>query len=515
MTTARRLGALLGVVSAVSGLAVSELLSGLLHQRVSPIIAVAESVISLTPGGVAESFISLVGSKDKPLLIGMTVAGLLVLSAGVGVLALRSILAAEGAFLTMGVVLVLAVNARLTSSTTTYVPAIVGVVAAIAVLVVLTPRAAASLEPVSARPGEAEPFWRDPEASRRQFLTLSGALVLAAAFAGGTGRFLANSRAAVETARRRLRLPVQAAVGSPGSQLGVKGIEPWLTSQESFYRIDTALSVPQILPNDWELRIHGMVDKELTVTYQDLLERGLENAWITLCCVSNEVGGDLISNARWSGVRIADVLAEAGVDADADAVLSTSQDGWTCGTPIGALTDDRNALFAVAMNGEPLTPEHGFPVRMVVPGLYGYVSATKWVVDLEVTRFADFSAFWTDRGWSPEGPIKTQSRIDVPKSGADLSAGDVAIGGVAWAQHTGIAKVEVKVDDGEWAEATLGSSPSIDTWVQWSRVWSATPGEHEISVRATDKSGYTQTGELADVLPDGATGWHTISFDVS
>jgi DMSO/TMAO reductase YedYZ molybdopterin-dependent catalytic subunit len=505
---------MLGVVSGVSGLAVSELLSGLFHQRVSPVIAVAEGVIALTPGRVAEFLISLVGSADKPLLIGTTIAGLLVLSAGVGILALRSVLAAEGAFFAMGVVVVLAVNARLTSSVATYIPAIVGTVVAIAVLAVLAPRAASSLpEPTVAV--EDEPLWRDHEASRRQFLMISGALALAAVVTGGTGRFLAHSRTVVETARRRLKLPVQAVSAPPGTQLDVKGIEPWVTSQERFYRIDTALSVPQILPADWELRIHGMVDKEVTLTYQDLLDRGLDDAWITLCCVSNEVGGDLISNARWSGVRIADVLAEVGVHNDADAVLSTSEDGWTCGTPLAALTDDRNALLAVAMNGEPLTPEHGFPVRMVVPGLYGYVSATKWVVDLEVTRFADFSAFWTDRGWSPEGPIKTHSRIDVPRPGADLRAGEVAIGGIAWAQHTGIAKVEVKVDDGEWADATLGADPSIDSWVQWSHAWSATTGEHEISVRATDRSGYTQTSALADVLPDGATGWHTISVDVS
>jgi len=515
MTTSRRLGALLGVVSAASGLAVSELLSGFLHQRVSPIIAVAESVISLTPGRVAEFFISLVGTYDKPLLIGSTIAGLLALSAGVGVLALRSALAAEAAFCAMGVIVVLAVSARLGSSTTTYVPAIVGTVVAIAVLAALTPRATSSLPPGPTAPGEDEHSWRDSDTSRRQFLAISGALALAAVFAGGTGRLLAHSRVAVETARRRLKLPVRTASAPTGTQLEVKGIEPWLTSQERFYRIDTALSVPQILPAEWELRIHGMVDRELTLTYQDLLDHGLDDAWVTLCCVSNQVGGDLISNARWSGVRIADVLAEAGVSDDADAVLSTSEDGWTCGTPIGALTDDRNALFAVAMNGEPLTPEHGFPVRMVVPGLYGYVSATKWVVDLEVTRFADFSAFWTDRGWSAEGPIKTQSRIDVPRSGADLAAGDVVVGGVAWAQHTGIATVEVKVDGGEWAAATLGADPSIDTWVQWSHVWSATSGEHEVSVRATDRSGYTQTSELADVLPDGATGWHTISVDVS
>jgi len=515
MGTARRLGATLGVVSAVSGLAVSELLSGLLHQRVSPIIAVAEGVIALTPGRVAEFFISLVGNNDKPLLIGMTIAGLLVLSAAVGMLALRFLVAAEGAFIAMGVIAILAVNARLTSSASTYVPAIVGTVVAIAILAVLAPRAASSVRPEPTVAAGDEGSWRDHEASRRQFLVLSGALALAAVVAGGTGRFLAHSRTVVEVARRRLKLPVQAVSAPPGTQLDVQGIEPWVTSQERFYRIDTALSVPQILPADWELRIHGMVDKEVTVTYQDLLDRGLDDAWITLCCVSNEVGGDLISNARWSGVRIADVLAEVGVHNDADAVLSTSEDGWTCGTPLAALTDDRNALLAVAMNGEPLTPEHGFPVRMVVPGLYGYVSATKWVVDLEVTRFSDFSAFWTDRGWSQDGPVKTQSRIDVPRAGADLAAGAVAIGGIAWAQHTGIAKVEVRVDDGEWADATLGADPSIDTWVQWSHVWSATGGEHDISVRATDTSGYTQTSALADVVPDGATGWHTINVDVS
>nr|MBA3233592.1 molybdopterin-dependent oxidoreductase [Propionibacteriales bacterium] len=199
---------------------------------------------------------------------------------------------------------------------------------------------------------------------------------------------------------------------------------------------------------------------------------------------------------------------------DADAVLSTSDDGWTCGTPLAALTDDRNAMFAVAMNGKPLSPEHGFPVRMVVPGLYGYVSATKWVVDLEVTSFGDFSAFWTNRGWSEQGPIKTQSRIDVPRDRARRAEGEVAIGGIAWAQHTGINKVEVRVDDGDWVEATLGTDASIDAWCQWSLLWQASVGEHELAVRATDKAGYTQTSDVADVLPNGATGWHTISVKV-
>jgi DMSO/TMAO reductase YedYZ molybdopterin-dependent catalytic subunit len=292
-------------------------------------------------------------------------------------------------------------------------------------------------------------------------------------------------------------------------------VVPWNTSQADFYRIDTALSIPQILPADWSLRIHGMVDQELTLSYQDLLDRGLTEAWLTLCCVSNEVGGDLISNAWWSGVRIADVLAEAGVRSDADAVMSRSFDDWTCGTPLAALTDDRNALFAVAMNGEPLTPEHGFPVRMVVPGLYGYVSATKWVVELEVTRFSDFSAFWTERGWAPQGPVKTQSRIDVPRAGERVKEGNVALGGIAWAQHTGIAAVEIRIDNEAWQQANLAEDATIDSWRQWSYVWAAEPGAHRIQVRATDRSGQTQTAEEADVLPNGATGWHTIDVDVA
>jgi hypothetical protein len=279
----------------------------------------------------------------------------------------------------------------------------------------------------------------------------------------------------------------------------------------SFYRIDTAVVVPTIEPSDWSLRIHGMVERELTLTYDDLVSRQLTEAWVTLCCVSNPVGGDLIGNAWWSGVRVADLLREAGVRAGADAVKQTSKDGWTCGTPLAAMTDDRNAMLAIAMNGEPLPVEHGFPVRMVVPGLYGYVSATKWVVDLEVTRYADFKAYWTERGWSAMGPVRTESRIDVPRNGRAI-AGTVKVAGCAWAQHTGIAKVEIRLDGGPWVEARLGRVPSDDTWVQWDAEVQADPGIHTVSVRATDKSGYTQTGERRDVVPDGATGWDTIHF---
>ena len=280
----------------------------------------------------------------------------------------------------------------------------------------------------------------------------------------------------------------------------------------SFYRIDTALVVPAVDPDTWRLRIHGLVDREIEIGFDDLVKRRLTEDWVTICCVSNPVGGDLIGNAWWSGVRVADLLEEAGVQAGADAVKQTSQDGWTCGTPIEALTDDRNAMLAVAMNGEPLPVDHGFPVRMIVPGLYGYVSATKWVVDLEVTRFADFSAYWTDRGWSSKGPVKTQSRVEVPRDGSDVAAGEVRVGGHAWAQHTGIEKVEYRLDGDAWREAELGRVPGNDTWVQWTGSVDVPAGSHTLAVRATDRSGYTQTAARADVVPDGATGWHRVSF---
>ena len=294
--------------------------------------------------------------------------------------------------------------------------------------------------------------------------------------------------------------------------MGLPGVAPWETSADDFYLVHTAIIPPAIDPADWRLRIHGLVDKEVTLTYQDLLDRQLTEAWVTLNCVSNPVGGNLIGNAWWSGVRVADLLREAGVQAGADAVLQTSDDGWTCGTPVAALTDDRNAMLAVAMNGKPLPIEHGFPVRTLVPGLYGYVSACKWVVDWEVIRFEDISAYWTQRGWAELGPVKIASRIDVPGGGDDLATGQSRVGGVAWSQHTGISAVEVSLDGGAWQSAEIGNADTIDTWVQWSATLTLDAGDHTLRVRATDRNGQVQTGAEADVLPDGATGWHTVSF---
>jgi DMSO/TMAO reductase YedYZ molybdopterin-dependent catalytic subunit len=362
---------------------------------------------------------------------------------------------------------------------------------------------------------DASPDEQPRPSSRRAFLLRAAGVTAVVAFAGAAGRFASRSRRQVEQARKLLRLPITRGMVPSGADVRVSGIAPWRTPNDDFYLIHTVLSAPSISPKDWTLRIHGMVDQELTLTYNELVSQQFTEAWVTLCCVSNEVGGDLIGNAYWSGVLIRDILAEAGVHGDADAVKQTSHDGWTCGTPLAALTDDRNAMLALGMNGRPLPIDHGFPVRMVVPGLYGYVSATKWLVDLEVTRFDKFTAFWTDRGWSEKGPVKTQSRIDVPRDGSGVSAGSVRVGGSAWAQHTGVERVEFQVDGGPWKLAELGGVPDLDTWVQWSGEVEVEAGKHTLVVRATDRSGYTQTAARADPAPSGATGWHSVSFDAT
>jgi len=480
--------ALTGALATAAGLAITELLAGVLRVRASPVVAIGETVIALTPGGIAHKIIGLVGHADKPLAIGSVVVVILALGALVG----RSWSAhrgfALGAIVAFVVLGMFAVSSRPNTGSLTASLCIAGGIVTMALLDGLNRE----------REGDADH-------SRRVFLRNAGLVAAGAAVAVGFGRWVGHSRTVVEQARARLRLPTRTVATPMGADLLVSGVQPWRTPPGDFYRIDTALTVPLIEPGEWRLRIHGMVDKEMTLTYQDLLDRGLSDAWITLCCVSNEVGGDLIGNTVWSGVPIKAILDEVGVQQGADALLSTSHDGWTCGTPLEALADGRDSLLAVAMDGEPLPIEHGFPVRQVVPGLYGYVSATKWVVDWEITRFQDFSAYWTERGWSPLGPIKTQSRIDVP--GGKAKAGVVKVAGVAWAQQRGIKAVEVRVDGGVWNQATLAKVPNIDTWAQWVWDWDAQPGDHRLEVRATDSTGTPQTAKRADVLPDGATGY--------
>ena len=299
----------------------------------------------------------------------------------------------------------------------------------------------------------------------------------------------------------------------PGTHLNVKGLEPFITPNNAFYRVDTALILPQVAPQTWHLRIHGMVDREITLSFDELLRRPLIEDYVTLTCVSNPVGGPYIGNAKWLGASLASLLRMAGIKAGADQLLCTSVDGFTSGTPITTVMDGRDALVAVAMNGTPLPVAHGFPARLVVPGLYGYVSACKWVTDIKVTTFAAEHAYWTVRGWSQRAPIKTESRIDVPNTG--VKAGRTAVAGVAWAQHKGIDAVHVRVDKGPWQQATLATVPGIDTWRQWVWEWDATPGTHTIESRATDATGYTQTSLQEPPEPNGASGYPSIAVQVS
>lgn len=498
MTSPRPRLALAGAVTGLAGVMASVVLTNILNARATPVQVVAELVIAKTPGPVAESLIRLVGRNDKPFLIAGVTIAIIALGALAGLLTARRKLFGHLVFWLMAAVALAALMTRPDFTPYALLPLALGVVVWTVLLDFLT--------------GTAQPR-PSVEASRRKFLLSAGGVAVVAVAVGSSGPLFGRSRRAVETTRRLLRLPTTRGVVPAGAETGLSGMTSWRVPNDQFYRIDTALVVPVVDPNDWQLRIHGMVDREITITYRELVARTMTEDWVTICCVSNPVGGDLIGNAWWSGVRIADLLQEAGVSPEATAVKQTSKDGWTCGTPIEALTDDRNAMLAIAMNGRPLPVEHGFPVRMIVPGLYGYVSATKWLVDLEVTTYDRFSAYWTDRGWSEKGPVKTESRVEVPRNGADVKAGSVRVGGHAWAQHTGIEKVEYRLDGRAWQQAELGRVPGNDTWVQWSGTVDVGQGRHSIAVRATDRSGYTQTAARADVVPDGATGWDRVDFN--
>ncbi len=350
---------------------------------------------------------------------------------------------------------------------------------------------------------------RVPEPSRRAFLgwTLGALGVAIAGVVSGV---------AISAARRPPRIPVTLPTPTateplpPGADLGIDGLSPIITPAADFYRTDTAFIIPDVDPADWSLRIHGLVEEEVTLSWDELLALPFAEHVVTLMCVSNPVGGDLIGTASWLGTPIHDLLARARPTAGADMVLSTSVDGFTASTPLAALQDpDRSAVLAIGMNGEPLSPVRGAPVRMVVAGLYGYVSATKWVTDLEVTTFAAKQAYWTLNGWAEQGPVKLESRIDVPRANARLTRGAITVAGVAWHQHVGIGKVEFQVDGGPWQPTELSAPINDDTWVQWSGTWdarNAADGQHQITVRATGADGEVQTDVVASTVPDGATG---------
>ncbi|MFV2018708.1 molybdopterin-dependent oxidoreductase [Micromonospora sp. LOL_023] len=506
------LAALAGVAAAAVALGLAELVAVFTGARTAPLVAVGGVVVDTVPEPLKQFAIDVFGVHDKTALLIGTAVLLAGFAAGIGVLAVRWPAAGVLGVACFGLIGVAAAMTRPDVGPFAALPALIG---ALAAAVVLWSLVTGPLRPARSTASPVVPG--AGAADRRRFLATVGVSVGAAALAGAGGRWLAQRRG-VATARTAVTLPAPVDTAPPvpsGVDPPATGLSRYVTANRDFYRIDTALVVPQVDPVDWQLRIHGRVTNEVTISYAGLLGMDLVERYVTLSCVSNEVGGDLIGNARWLGVPVRDLLLEAGPLPGADQVVSRSVDGWTCGTPTEALLDGRDALLAIGMNGEPLPVEHGFPVRMVVPGLYGYVSACKWITELELTSFADFDAYWVPRGWSAQGPIKTQSRIDTPRRGGELTAGQVTVAGVAWAPHRGISAVEVRVDEGPWQSATLAPVVSVDTWVQWVWQWPATAGEHLLQVRATDGDGVTQPQERQPVAPDGATGWHSVQVTVA
>ena len=504
----RSWAASVGVVAGVFTVGVATLLAalmtsaGLAGGAPSPVFAVGGAFVDRTPPWLKDFAIAAFGTHDKvALIVGMALF-LIAVCAVIGIVGAQRRTAAMVAFGFFGAVGMLAVATRPHAGTLDLLPTVVGTAAGLWALSVLWQRA-----------GDGA---RGAPVDRRRFLLGGAGFTVAGITAATLGQSLGQGARQAAQSRSTVRLPKAAKplVIPDGAQLPVKGITPYIMPNVDFYRIDTALVVPQLDATGWSLKVHGMVDQEVRISWETLLTKPMQDSLVTLMCVSNEVGGNLTGNAVWTGWPVRELLKMAGPKPGADMVLSTSSDGWTAGTPLAVLTDDRNALLAIAMNGQPLPFEHGFPVRLVVPGLYGYVSATKWLTDLKVTTFAQDEGYWTPRGWSKRGPVKTESRIDVPRAGDRVSAGRVAVAGIAWAQHRGITAVEVQVDDGAWQPARLADEPSIDSWRQWVLPWQATKGSHTITVRATDSEGVTQTQTQAPPPPDGATGWHTITVNV-
>lgn len=500
--------ALVGVLGMGAALAVGHLVAGVLTANASPFLAVGNTAIDLAPAPVKDFAIRTFGTHDKLVLIGgmaivllgfAVIAGLLsrrvpwpgtVLAVALGGLAVAAVLTRPD----LGLIDLLAPAASL----------VVGVVVFRWLHALAVHRRARSEDDT----------WTETGASRRRFLAMSAGIAAGAGVAAAGGQLLAN-QIDVEGSNTVLG-PLTPAKPAPpipaGADFAQLGTPPFITSNRDFYRVDTALSVPRVRAEDWALRIHGAVDDEVVLRYADIRRMPLAERTVTITCVSNEVGGSYVSTSNFIGVPLRDILARAGVKPGAEQLFSTSVDGWTCGTPMAEVLD--RGLLAIGMNGKPLPIEHGFPARMVVPGLYGFASATKWVVDLELNRFADKQAYWVKRGWAQLAPIKTQSRIDTPAAFATVPAGRVTIAGIAYAQHRGIAKVEVRADGGPWQTAELATEVNLDTWRMWHAELNLARGQHTVECRATDQTGATQTDSRVPPLPDGATGWHSIQFTV-
>jgi DMSO/TMAO reductase YedYZ molybdopterin-dependent catalytic subunit len=498
---------LLGLLAMTAGLAVGELVAGLARSASSSVIPVGQEVIDRVPVWLKDWAIDTFGTADKAVLVIGTLVVLGVVGSVVGILAVRGQVAgAVTVTAIVGLIGAMAVLARPDPTLVKLLPAVLGTAASAAVLVLVAPRTPVAQDATEQSDGAAG-------SERRRFVIGGVTTAGVALVAAWSGRAL-QRRFEVEDERVELTLPEADAARVPAeAELGIPGITPFITPNDRFYRIDTALRVPQVRAEEWRLRIHGMVDREVELTLDDLFDRPAVERVITLSCVSNEVGGDLVGNAVWRGVLLADVLAEAGVNPKAEQLVSRSVDGWTCGSPVAEVLDGRDSLLAFGMNGEALPARHGYPFRMVIPGLFGYVSATKWVTDIELTTWDAFDAYWIPRGWAKRAPVKTMARIDRPRRGS-VPGGPYDVGGVAWAVHRGVGAVEVRVDGGAWQECDLAGVPSDDTWRQWRFEWDAQPGEHVIEARAVDAAGVPQPPGPKAVAPDGAEGYHRVRVDV-
>ena len=522
-----------GVLAAAAGMAVGHLVAAFVNPAASPVLAVGSTVIDATPTPVKEWAVQNFGTADKPILLGSVTLVVVIAAAAIGLVSRTRPSLANILVVGLASLAGLAAWFRPASAPFDIVPAfataIVGVltITGLRTLIPNLPTAGAvSRSSSSTAPSKGDSKPESPldhtayakgsagTPARRNFLLGAAGVTVGAAALGALGQNLAVP--ATDPASIALPKPQNTLEALPtGLEGKVKGITQFRTPIEEFYRVDTALVIPRINVADWKLEIDGKVDNKLTITFDQLLTMPMIEKDITLNCVSNEVGGPYISSARWLGVRVRDLLERAGIQDGVDQILSESTDGMTISTPVEALTDDRDAIIAVAMDGAPLPARHGFPARLVTPGLYGFVGATKWLTRLTATTYAAEQAYWTKRDWLTDGTVKTQARIDTPAGLATQPAGKIAVGGVAWAQRRGITEVEVRVDDGPWQKATLGPDGGTDYWRQWFWVWDATPGRHDLTVRAKDGTGAFQTEQRADPFPGGASGWHSIVVLIS
>jgi len=512
MTTEHRLprflAAGIGILAVAAAVAVGHLVAAFTGAGSSPFLAVGDTVIRFSPQFLTEFAKTTFGTADKPVLLGGMAVVILAAAVVAGLLARRRPGPGLVAVVALGLLGLVTVVAAPTFRA-------LDLLAPLAALLV-GPAVFLGLHRLARRADGVEPHGL----SRRAALVGAMAAVAVVAVASGVGGLLAGgglaeSRARVTDRLARARIAQRAPAIPAGVDFAEFGTPTFLTSNADFYRIDVALRVPELRAEDWSLRIHGMVDRELTLTLDDLLARPLVERTVTMTCVSNPIGGDLVSTATFTGIDLRDLLRDVGVRPGAEQIFATSVDGWTAGTPTDVVLEpDRGAMLAVGMNGEALPPEHGFPVRMLVPGLYGFVSATKWLVDLELTTFADRRAYWLERGWSERAPIKTQSRIDFPRGFQTVPAGRVRCAGIAWSQPTGVSRVEVRMDGGPWRPATLTTELSGRTWRMWTVDFDLTPGSHTVQVRASDVNGTVQTEQRTDPIPDGASGWPATIFTV-